>query len=206
MGTLSPTLAARDVKATIDYYVNSLGFKTGMVFPSIDNPEYADLTKDGVVLMFIPAAGLGIGGGEKLGTGVNLYLAIDGDIDEYYAELKKRCVRIAVDIKDEPYGIRDFTIEDINGYQLTFNQLSKSAMNCLSCGMPMTKFEDFGGGNPANIYCVHCSNPDGSLKSYDEVLQGMAGFMVATQNMDKETASAAAREHLANMPAWSGGA
>ena len=156
--------------------------------------------------MFIPAANLGIGATEKLGIGVNLYLAIDGDSDEYYTELKKRGVKITVDIKDEPYGIRDFTIEDTNGYQLTFNQLSKSAKRCLSCGMPLTKFEDFGGGNPANIYCVHCSNPDGSLKSYEEVLQSMTVFMVTTQNMDKEAAEVAAREHLANMPAWSGGA
>jgi len=50
-------------------------------------------------------------------------MQIDGDIDEYYNELKGKGVKIAVAIKDEPYGIRDFTIEDINGYKLTFNQV-----------------------------------------------------------------------------------
>ena len=87
MGYLSPTLAVRDMKNTIDFYKNSLGFRIGMLFPDADNPEYADLSKDGMILMFIPAANLGIGNDEKLGTGVNLYLEIDGDIDEYYAEL-----------------------------------------------------------------------------------------------------------------------
>ena len=125
MGYLSPTLAVRNMKKTIDFYENSLGFKMGMVFPDADNPEYADLSKDGMVLMFIPAANLGIGSDEKLGTGVNLYLEIDGDIDEYYAELKEKGVKIAVDIKDEPFGIRDFTIADVDGYQLTFNRPSK---------------------------------------------------------------------------------
>ena len=122
MGYLSPTLAVRDMKKTIDFYKNSLGFRIGMLFPDADNPEYADLSKDGMTLMFIPAANLGIGNDEKLGTGVNLYLEIDGDIDEYYAELKEKGVEIAVDIKDEPFGIRDFTIKDIDGYQLTFNR------------------------------------------------------------------------------------
>ena len=126
MGYLSPTLAVRDMKKTIDFYENSLGFKIGMVFPDADKPEYADLSKDGMVLMFIPAKNLGIGNDEKLGTGVNLYLEIDGDIDEYYAALKNRGVKIAVDIKDEPFGIRDFTIADVDGYQLTFNRPSKT--------------------------------------------------------------------------------
>ena len=44
------------------------------------------------------------------------------DIDEYYNVLKDKNVKIAVDIKDELYGIKDFTVEDINGYKLTFNQ------------------------------------------------------------------------------------
>ncbi len=200
MGYLSPLLAARNMKETIEFYTKSLGFKMGMAFPDANNPEYVDLAKDGMVLMFIPAKDHGISREEKLGIGVYLYLQIDGDIDEYYQELKKKGVKIAVDIKDEPYGVRDFTVEDIDGYKLAFNQVT--AKNCLSCGMPMTKLEDFGGGNSANIYCVNCANPNGSLKSYEEVSEGMANFMMKIQNMDKETAEKAAKEYMAKMPAW----
>ena len=201
MGYISPTLAVRNMKETIEFYKDSLGFKMGMCFPDANNPEYADLSKDGMVLMFVPAKDHSISPEEKFGLGVYLYMQIDGDIDEYYHELKKKGVKIAVDIKDEPYGVRDFTIEDINGYKLTFNQVT--AKNCMSCGMPMTKFEDFGGGNPANIYCVHCSKPDGSLKSREEVFEGMVNLMMMSQNMDRETAERAAKEHMSKMPAWS---
>ena len=121
MGYLSPTLAVRNMKKTIDFYTQKLGFTLGMTFPSQENPEYADLSKDGMVLMFLPTANVGIGSDEKLGTGVNLYMQIDGNIDEYYDELRKHSVKIVMDIKDELFGIRDFTIEDIDGYQLTFN-------------------------------------------------------------------------------------
>lgn len=203
MGYLSPTLAVRDMKKTIEFYQKSLGFKMGMCFPDANNPEYADLAKDGMVLMFIPANNIGIGAGEKLGIGVNMYLQIDGDIDDYYNELKNRGVKIAVDIKDEAFGIRDFTIKDPDGYQLTFNQPSKTAKSCMSCGMPLSKPEDFGGGNPDNPYCVHCCNPDGSLKSRDEVFEGMVGFMMGTQNMDRATAEVAAKDYMSKMPAWS---
>ena len=122
MGYISPTLAVRDMKQTIQFYRDSLGFKIGMTFPDADNPEYADLSKDGMVLMFIPVGNIGISREEKLGVGVNIYMQIDGDIDKYYNELKAKGVKIVVDIKDEPYGIRDFTVEDMDGYKLTFNQ------------------------------------------------------------------------------------
>jgi len=219
MGYLSPTLSVRDMKKTIGFYTNSLGFKLGMTFPNHDKPEYANLSKDGMVLMFIPAANCGIGNQEKLGTGVNLYMRIDGNIDEYYDEIKKKGVKITEDIKDEPYHIRDFTIEDVYGYQVTFNKALQPAgkcscescdapmmSNCQSCGMPMTKADDFGGGNPENKYCVHCTYPNGSLKSYDEVLEGMTNFMMKMQNMARETAGSAAREYMSNMPAWSNSA
>ena len=144
MGYLSPTLAVRDMKKTVEFYQNSLGFKLGMCFPDANNPGYAELSKDGMVLMFISAKDCNIGSEEKLGIGVNLYMQIDGDIDEYHQELKKRGVKIAVDIADEPYGIRDFTVEDANGYQLTFNQLSPTVKNRTSHDMPMTKLKDSG--------------------------------------------------------------
>jgi len=122
MGYLSPLLAVRNMKETIEFYMNVLGFKIGMFFPDAENPEYADLSKDGMVLMFLPAKNVGITSEERLGIGVNMYMEIDGNIDEYYAELKRKGVKIAADIKDEPFGIRDFTVEDIDGYQLTFNK------------------------------------------------------------------------------------
>jgi uncharacterized glyoxalase superfamily protein PhnB len=206
MGYVSPTLAVRNMKQTIQFYRDSLGFKMGMAFPDADNPEYADLSKDGMVIMFIPAKNVGIDTKQKLGIGVNLYMQIDGDIDEYYRELKDKGVKVVVDIKDEPYGIRDFMVEDINGYKLTFNQVSKTVKSCMSCGMPMTKPEDFGGGNPENLYCIYCSKPDGSLKSYKEVFEGMVNFMMMSQKMDRKTAESVTKERMSRMPAWVGGA
>ena len=102
MGYISPMLAVRDMKQTVQFYRDSLGFKVGMTFPDVDNPEYADLSKDGMVLMFIAAGNIGIGREAELGAGVNLYVQIDGDIDEYYNKLKDKGVKIVVDIKDEP--------------------------------------------------------------------------------------------------------
>ncbi|MEA1906489.1 MAG: zinc ribbon domain-containing protein [Euryarchaeota archaeon] len=202
MGVISPLLSVRNMLDTIEFYRNSLGFEMDMAFPDADNPQYASLTKDEMSLMFDLAENIGVGGDEKLGVGLNLYLNIDTDIDEYYDELKRKNVRITVEIKDEPFGIRDFTVEDVNGYKLTFNQPSKNVRKCMSCGMPMVAPEDFGGGSTDNAFCAHCTTPEGRLKSYDDVLEGMTGFMMMTRKMDRTTAKDAAREYMSEMPAW----
>ena len=73
---------------------------------------------------------------------------------------------------------------------------------CESCGMPMGKPEDFGGKNPKNRYCVYCSNPEGTLKSHDEILNGMVAFIMKTQGLANEDALKKAKEHMTKMPAW----
>jgi uncharacterized glyoxalase superfamily protein PhnB len=190
------------MKESIEFYQKVLGFESGMIFPDKERAEYADLQKDGMSVMLVPARTEGISSRAKLGTGVYVYMQIDGDIDKYYAQLKKKGVTMPFDIKDEPYGIRDFTIEDNNGYKLVFNQVSKTAKVCLSCGMPMTRPEEFGGGNPQNLYCVNCTHRDGRLKSHQEVLDGMVAFMMATQKLGRKEAELAAEEYMAKMPAW----
>ncbi len=44
------------------------------------------------------------------------------DADALYTEFKSKGVTIARDICDQPYGCRDFDIDDCNGYRLCFGQ------------------------------------------------------------------------------------
>ena len=75
---------------------------------------------------------------------------------------------------------------------------------CQSCGMPMNSAADYGGGDEENTCCVHCCCEDGSLKSYEEVHQGMVSLFMKTRGLDKERAEQAARDYMATMPAWIG--
>jgi uncharacterized glyoxalase superfamily protein PhnB len=200
MGMLSPLLAVRDMKNTIAFYTTMLGFETEMVFPNAENPEYADLSKDGMVLMVIPAKDHGTDTEEPFGIGVTLYLNIDGDINDYYRELKQNNVRFTQDIKDESYGVRNFTVEDPDGYRLAFTEVT--SRQCLSCGMPIHRPDEWGGGNPANPYCVRCTETDGSLKSFDDVRENMAAFLMQIQDLSRDMAEEKADTYLSGMPAW----
>jgi hypothetical protein len=68
--------------------------------------------------------------------------------------------------------------------------------------MPLEKEADFPLGDRSKDWCVHCARPDGSLQSYDERVEGMAGFLVQTQALALEAARTTARNLMAKFPAW----
>lgn len=72
---------------------------------------------------------------------------------------------------------------------------------CKSCGVPMQKKEDFGGGDPNNKYCKNCA-PDGELMSREKIREGWIGYVMKTENISKEEAETKVNKEMAKMPAW----
>jgi hypothetical protein len=68
--------------------------------------------------------------------------------------------------------------------------------------MPLQSAEDYPNGNTELDYCVHCARPDGSMRSYDEALEGMTQFMVRTQGIDEGVARGVAADMMSKLPAW----
>lgn len=75
--------------------------------------------------------------------------------------------------------------------------------SCTSCGMPFERAEDHALGDENIPYCKYCTREDGTLKSYEEVLEGMSNYLVHSQGIDKTKASLMAKQILAKLPAWS---
>ena len=73
---------------------------------------------------------------------------------------------------------------------------------CESCGMPMEKAEDFGGGVIGNRYCIFCTNEIGNLRSYDEVLHGFMNYLADNEGMTIEDAKKLAAQMMSRLPAW----
>jgi len=74
--------------------------------------------------------------------------------------------------------------------------------NCESCGMSMKSIEDFGGKNPKNKYCKHCTDNQGNLKSYNEKVTDFKNLIVKTNDFGEEQAEKMAKESLKQFPAW----
>jgi hypothetical protein len=75
-------------------------------------------------------------------------------------------------------------------------------MNCQSCGMPMNDTGDHGGANPTNPYCQYCTDDTGTLKSKEEVRQGLINYYMQTDGLTVEQASLKADERMSSQPAW----
>lgn len=73
---------------------------------------------------------------------------------------------------------------------------------CICCGMPMNKKNDFAMGDESKDYCVYCAKEDGSIKSFDEAVEGMAEYMSESEKIDKNFARKKVLEYMKSMPAW----
>lgn len=66
----------------------------------------------------------------------------------------------------------------------------------------MEKAVDFPQGNQEKDYCVYCAHPDGTMQSYEEKLAGWTDFVVKTQGLDRNAATATVKNMMAALPAW----
>lgn len=123
---LTPNLMVKDVKATIDFYKNILGFNVFATVPEDAESKlvFAIVQSGKVMLMFQEEES--IKGeypqlnGFARGGGLTFYLHVT-DIHALYEQLKGK-VTIAKELHKTFYGSTDFAIEDCNGYILTFSQ------------------------------------------------------------------------------------
>jgi hypothetical protein len=74
--------------------------------------------------------------------------------------------------------------------------------NCIACGMPLNNVSAFAINDETKNYCVHCARPDGSMKSFDEIKEGMTYFIIKTQGLSREAAESAALSVMKNFPVW----
>lgn len=73
---------------------------------------------------------------------------------------------------------------------------------CIACGMPMEKKDDFANEDTSKNYCKYCTRPDGTMQSYEEKLTSLTAFIVRTQGLDEKAANTAAKSMMSKLPAW----
>ena len=73
---------------------------------------------------------------------------------------------------------------------------------CESCGMILHDVAEFALQDPKHKYCRHCTDQQGNLKDFDQVVEIMTDFLRRTQVLSKASARTAALAILAKNPAW----
>ena len=104
-----PALGAGDVGAAVEFYTTKLGFTLGFTWG--EPPEMAGVNL-GEVQIFLNDR-------EPNPRGCSLFFVV-GDADELYEFHRFQGVEIVQSVDDRPWGLRDYTVRDLNGYYLTF--------------------------------------------------------------------------------------
>jgi len=73
---------------------------------------------------------------------------------------------------------------------------------CIACGFPVEEAIKHHADNPGKDYCLYCSREDGSMKSYPEIVEGYAQFLMREKPIDHAAAVEEVRKGIANAPAW----
>jgi predicted enzyme related to lactoylglutathione lyase len=117
----APILLVKDVVASANYYRDKVGFayeqfwgeppcfcilwrdKFNLMLSQVDDPKFIIPHYKVVERMW------------------NVYFWVN-DADALYAELKRRGATIDYELCDQPYGCREFGVQDLDGYDIAFGQ------------------------------------------------------------------------------------
>jgi uncharacterized glyoxalase superfamily protein PhnB len=126
--TVIPVLRYRDASAAIEWLCQTFGFEKNLVVPNEDGTiAHAQLSFGngmvmlGSVLKNETAFGRLMKQPDEIGGAVtqSAYVVVN-DADAVYARAKAAGAKIAIEIKDEDYGGRDFSCYDLEGHLWSF--------------------------------------------------------------------------------------
>jgi len=114
-----PVFLVDDVLAAATYYRDNLSFEVDFVVG--DPAAFGSVSRDEAVINFSKAEPAGRRNSTTAagaGNGVDIYIVVS-DIDGLYTDFKAHGVRILAELESHSYGMRDFVIEDPNGYRIS---------------------------------------------------------------------------------------
>ncbi|MDR1199140.1 MAG: VOC family protein [Prevotellaceae bacterium] len=133
LNKLTPNFAVADIRQTVQFYSENLGFELVMAVPATQDGAdtqlaedreyvYAMMKRERVELMFQQQDSfhedVSLAGDGPLGASVSFYME-GKDIEPFHDGLKNRDIQVS-DLKLTWYGIKEFYMKDNNGYVLGF--------------------------------------------------------------------------------------
>jgi len=119
--TIAPYFVVDDVVATANFYRDTLGFSYERFWG--DPPRFCMVKRGGIIIMLGQLEQPRVARpNNRIDPDAELWDAYVWvvDADALHEEFRRRGAKIVRDIIDQPYGNRDFDVEDCNGYRLCF--------------------------------------------------------------------------------------
>ena len=119
----APILLVSDVSRSIEHYRDKLGFNLDSSYG--DPVCFAIMRRDSFHIMFADAKPGDIKPNWKIREKTsNIYFWTD-DVESLYKEYKENGATIDWDLYTAPYGVKEFGINDPDGYDIAFGEVLK---------------------------------------------------------------------------------
>jgi len=73
---------------------------------------------------------------------------------------------------------------------------------CATCGMPLTKKEDFSLGDENSQFCLYCTDAEGKVKTCEEIFEGGVQYFMSQIGDDRKLAERITRKNMSQLPYW----
>ncbi len=111
-----PFIPVRDLKETINYYRDQLGFSEEWLWEDTD----AGIRRNDLRLLFMYDPEF-VSKINSSGRHFEICWFVNG-VEEIYSEYQNKNVNIVSPLELKPWGVKEFTVEEINGYWLRIGQ------------------------------------------------------------------------------------
>jgi uncharacterized glyoxalase superfamily protein PhnB len=122
-----PVFLVDNVEDTVSHYRDVMGFEVDFLYGT--PATYASVSRDDAIINFTLSEPAGRRNSVRTagsGNGVDAYFVV-ADVDEVYIEFQENGANVVEPIASYDYGMREFQIEDINGYRLTIAEETDDA-------------------------------------------------------------------------------
>jgi uncharacterized glyoxalase superfamily protein PhnB len=111
LSRIAPEIPVSDLRGSIEYYEQKLGFRLAMEMPAGD---YAIVERDDIAIhLFRDDC--------QSHAPVGLHVFTQ-ELEELHAELEQRGARLTQAIERKPWGNRDFRVTDYSGNEIKFTE------------------------------------------------------------------------------------
>ena len=111
LSRIAPELPVSNLKDSIEYYEQKLGFGVAMKMPDGD---YAIVERDDVAIHLFQDSSR-----SPYPVGIHIFTE---DLESLLAELQERGARVSQGILRKPWGNRDFRVNDDSGNEIKFTE------------------------------------------------------------------------------------
>jgi uncharacterized glyoxalase superfamily protein PhnB len=119
---LTPNLIVANVERSLAFYIDTLGFARGLTVPDESPFVFASVTSGPVEIFFNDAATAikeyPAFAGKPIGATGTMFVEMQG-VDALHERIRS-AAKVVMPLETKFYGMREFAVEDPDGYVITF--------------------------------------------------------------------------------------